>query len=290
MQGRFDDEAFFLSIEELLIESDFGSRTSLDIVKELRNHRHGKLKVETVEYCCLFRKFLKNAYSVADCKPDEQRCHFYLFMGVNGVGKTTTVSKMIHFLAARGHRDIVVAAADTFRAAAIEQLAIHSREHNVRLIKQDYGADPAAVVHDAISSAQSREDKIIITDTAGRMHTRSDLMEQLVKINRVITRTLDSDAVCYRLLVIDATTGQNAFSQAEAFQQALGVDALILSKYDSTAGGGILFPICDSLKIPVAYLGCGESPEDLIEFEPQAYVSRLLANVGPGILSAGKDI
>jgi fused signal recognition particle receptor len=196
-----------------------------------------------------------------------------MVVGVNGVGKTTTIAKLANRFRERG-RSVLVAAADTFRAAASEQLDIWAQRAGVAIIRTQQGADPAAVAFDAVQSAKSRGTEVVIVDTAGRLHTKSNLMEEMKKISRVMSRVI-AEAPHDVLLVIDATTGQNGLRQAEVFSQAVGVTGLVVTKLDGTAKGGIIFSIQEKLKIPVRFIGVGEGLDDLQPFDPKEFVEAL---------------
>ena len=198
-----------------------------------------------------------------------------LVIGVNGVGKTTTIGKLANALSKEGKK-VILAAADTFRAAAIEQLEIWADRSKCEIIKQKEGSDPAAVIYDAISAAKARHADVIICDTAGRLHNKKHLMDELAKINRVIDRELP-DASKEKLLVLDATTGQNAVNQAEQFRQATGITGIVLTKLDGTAKGGVVLAIKDGLGIPVKYIGVGEQIDDLQPFNPDAFADALFS-------------
>lgn len=268
------DEAYE-ELEDLLVEADLGARTTMQLSDQLRRHGGFKSREELI---AALRQLLIDSVTPAPLALEEDRLNVVLVLGVNGVGKTTTIAKIANGLQqgwAAGR--VVLAAGDTFRAAAVEQLTHHANRIGVRIVKQSTGADAGAVVHDAITSASTRGDRVVLADTAGRMHNRTDLVRELEKIHGIV-RKLTGEAANYRkLLVVDATTGQNAFHQAELFHQAVGVDAIVLSKYDSTARGGILVPIARELGIGCAWVGTGESYGDLYPFEPERYVDELLA-------------
>lgn len=197
-----------------------------------------------------------------------------LVIGVNGVGKTTTIGKLAHHLAGQGKR-VLLCAADTFRAAAADQLEIWANRSGVEIVRQDEGADPAAVVFDAISAARARKCDVILCDTAGRLHNKQNLMNELGKISKIITRELP-DASKESLLVLDATTGQNGLIQAKQFKEIAGVTGLVLTKLDGTAKGGIVVAVADTLQIPVKYIGVGEKIDDLMPFDSKAFVEALI--------------
>ncbi len=201
-----------------------------------------------------------------------------LVIGVNGVGKTTTIGKLANSLSKQGKK-VLLAAADTFRAAAIDQLDIWAKRSGCEIIKQNEGSDPAAVIFDAISAAKARNADVIICDTAGRLHNKKHLMDELSKINRIIDRELP-DAAKEKLLVLDATTGQNAVNQAEQFRQATGITGIVLTKLDGTAKGGVVLAIKEGLGIPVKYIGVGEQIDDLQPFDAKAFSRALFEKSG----------
>ena len=198
-----------------------------------------------------------------------------LVVGVNGTGKTTTIGKLAHAYKARGKK-VVLAAGDTFRAAAIDQLKQWGQRTGVDVVAHQQGADPGAVVFDALQAAEKRGADVLIIDTAGRLHTKANLMEELRKVNRIIQRKYP-DAPHEVLLVLDATTGQNAMPQAKYFTEAVGVTGIVLAKLDGTAKGGVIFSVCDQLRVPVRFVGTGEKPRDLTPFEPRQFVEALFA-------------
>jgi fused signal recognition particle receptor len=200
----------------------------------------------------------------------------WMIVGVNGTGKTTTVGKLASRLQGEGKK-VLICAADTFRPAAIEQLAVWAERSGVEMVKNRAGSDPSAVLHDALSAAEARRTDVVLVDTAGRLHTKSNLMQELEKMRRVAARKVGG-APHEVLLVLDATTGQNGLSQAREFLRATGVTGLVVTKLDGTAKGGVLFGIAEDLKIPVRYVGIGESIEDLVEFDPAVFVDSLFAD------------
>ncbi|MDQ3937498.1 MAG: signal recognition particle-docking protein FtsY, partial [Chloroflexota bacterium] len=208
-------------------------------------------------------------------KPAETVPAVVLVVGVNGTGKTTTIAKLAHRFSTRGAR-VLLAAGDTFRAAAIEQLQEWAGRVGVPVVAHAAGADPSAVVFDAMDAALARGTDVVIVDTAGRLHTKTNLMDELAKMRRTITKRVP-DAQPEVLFVLDATTGQNGLAQARSFHQAAGLNGIVLAKLDSTARGGICFAIEDALKVPVLFVGVGERPEDLLDFQPNAFVDALFA-------------
>ncbi|MBP5552663.1 MAG: signal recognition particle-docking protein FtsY, partial [Spirochaetales bacterium] len=231
------DQSFFDNLEDLLIEGDFGAKNAMLISDEV-NARKPKTEEE---FMAIVRELLEDKISCIELEPPKDELTVYLVLGVNGVGKTTSIAKMATYYKNEGYK-VVMAAADTFRAAAIDQLELHSQRTGVRIVRQENGSDPGAVIYDAISSAQARGDNLILCDTAGRMHNKENLVRELQKIDKVIRNRIRPENY-KKILVIDATTGQNSISQAQIFHEAVGIDALILPKYDSAAKAGALVQI-----------------------------------------------
>lgn len=268
------DDDFLEELEELLITSDIGVQTAMDLMASI--HRQAskitgpeELKKTLREEICAL---LGDATAPADTTPPHKP-HVIMVVGVNGVGKTTTIGKLAARSTEQG-QSVLITAADTFRAAAIEQLGIWAERANADFVKHKENSDPAAVVFDGMEAAVARGIDVVFIDTAGRLHTKVNLMEELKKIKRIITKKIP-DAPHEVLLVLDATTGQNAISQAKLFNEAIGVTGLALTKLDGTAKGGIVVSICQSLKIPLKHIGVGESVEDLQPFDPQKFVQAL---------------
>jgi fused signal recognition particle receptor len=275
--------AFFEQLEALLIEGDVGPAAAIQTVEELRIKARQK-RLDTKEECLEeVAGLLGASLEVESLMPVAGGLNLYLLLGVNGVGKTTTLAKLAHHYRSRyGLQKILFSAADTFRAAAIDQLSIHGRRMNIEVVSQAPGADPAAVIFDTISKGLSRAMELVLVDTAGRMHNRADLVRELSKIDKVIRGRIDG-AFYRKLLVLDATTGQNALVQAEIFHEAVGVDSLILAKYDSSAKGGVAIPIGRSLRLPFSFMGTGEKMEDLVPFNKASYLASLTGLLpGPG--------
>ena len=267
------DEDFFDELEELLISADIGVRTTEEILDDLREFvRDNRVKDCEVIKEELFR-MLRELIGESEPLKIDTKPSVILVIGVNGVGKTTSIGKISAELKSQGKK-VVVAAADTFRAAAAEQLTVWCDRAGVDIVKQSAGADPAAVVFDAINSAKSKGADILIIDTAGRLHNKKNLMEELAKINRVISRELP-DASRETLLVLDATTGQNAVVQAKEFKGAAEITGLILTKLDGTAKGGIVLSIKKELNIPVKFIGVGEKIEDMKPFNTDDFANAL---------------
>lgn len=277
-RGGGSDEAFYEELEDLLVEADFGASAAVNLVDELREHRRDKSgKLTREELIEELKNLIRPTLKSSDLTPDPEKLTLYLVLGVNGAGKTTTIAKMAHRFARFGSDKTVLAAGDTFRAAAIDQLEIHGKRVGARVVKQEHGSDPAAVIYDAINSADSRGDTLIIADTAWRMHNRTNLVKELSKIDRIIRERIGHNGIYRKLLVIDATTGQNGMRQAETFHESIGVDAVIMTKYDSTAKGGLVAAISRKLSLPFAFLGRGEGMDDLEPFNPEIYLDELLA-------------
>ena len=258
-----------------MILSDMGAETAMDTVEELRGRvKAGKIKTADEAREAL-RELLCEQLQVGETtlKLDSSPS-VALFIGVNGVGKTTTIGKLASQFKGEGKR-VLMAAADTFRAAAADQLEIWSERSGVEIVRQHEGADPAAVVFDAMTAAKARKADVVLVDTAGRLHNKQNLMNELNKISRVIDRELPG---CDRetLLVLDATTGQNGLIQAKQFKEAAGITGIVLTKLDGSAKGGIVVAIAKELQIPVKFVGVGEGIEDLMPFEPRAFVEAFI--------------
>ncbi len=267
------DEELLEELEELLIMSDVGVNATEEIIDNLRDQiKSGRLKEKEQVMDCL-KEILTEMIGEGEGLDLSGTPTVILVIGVNGAGKTTSIGKISNRLISSGKR-VVVAAADTFRAAAIDQLAVWCERSGAELVKQNEGSDPAAVVFDAISYAKRRNADVLIIDTAGRLHNKKNLMNELEKINRVIDRELPS-AVRENLLVLDATTGQNAILQAKEFRNAANITGLVLNKLDGTAKGGIVISIKSELDIPVKFVGVGEKIDDMQEFDSNEFVSAL---------------
>ncbi len=257
-----------------------GSAVTMEAVDELRSRARSKRLEGREEFLSALGEILSNYLQEYRLELDPERLNVFLVLGVNGVGKTTTIAKLAQYYrsdSTSDSEDVVLAAGDTFRAAAIDQLSLHGERLGIRTIKQAPGADPGAVIFDALESARSRGSRLVLADTAGRMHSKQNLVNELSKIDKII-RNRAADAAYKRILVIDATTGQNALRQAEIFHEAVGLDAVVLAKYDSTAKGGILVPIGKDLGIPCAFLGRGETYDSLVPFDTKTYVAELLGS------------
>lgn len=269
--GELNDE-FFEDLEYVLISSDIGAEASVEIIEEVKKQSK-KQKIKTGEdFKALLRKVM---IEMLNSTNDEEISYPALitFVGVNGVGKTTAIGKIANKFK-NEHKSVLMVAGDTFRAAASDQLTEWAKRVSVRIVKYSEGADPAAVVFDGISSAQAKHDDVVLVDTAGRLHNKSNLMEELKKIYKIINQKWQGDHKNY--LVIDATTGQNALSQVETFNEFVGIDGIVLTKLDGTAKGGIVFAIAKQFGIPVKYVGVGEGVDDLIEFNAEEFVNGII--------------
>ena len=274
------DEATLDELEEVLVTSDVGVTTTLDIIRLVEARVAQDSYVSTKELNAVIRDEM--ARLLLDHAPDRpadfdaplpHQPHVIMVVGVNGVGKTTTIGKLAYRYQQAG-RTVLLGAADTFRAAAIEQLDIWAERAGVPMVKQKHGSDPAAVAFDTLDSARRRDVDVVIVDTAGRLHTKGGLMDELSKIKRVMDRQIEG-APHEVLLVLDASTGQNALRQAEEFTKSVDVTGLVLTKLDGTAKGGIVIGISNEFKIPVKYIGVGEQIEDLQVFDRQRFVEAL---------------
>ena len=268
------DEDLFEELEEVLITSDVGYETSMELIERLRK----KIRLQKVTEVDKVRDVLKEV--ISEFMEDEEKTFevkkptILLIIGVNGVGKTTSIGKLAFKYNNEGKK-VILAAADTFRAAAIDQLEVWAKRAEVDIVRHQEGSDPAAVVYDALEAFKARNADVLLCDTAGRLHNKKNLMNELEKIRRVIDREF-GDANIYSLLVLDGTSGQNAVIQAKEFQKVAQLDGIILTKLDGTAKGGVVLSIKESLKIPVVYIGVGEAIEDLQDFDAKAFADALI--------------
>ena len=272
--SKLDDE-FYENLEEAMIMADVGVDTTLKAVEQLRNRTKAeKIKdVEGAKEC--MREILAEMMTVGDSGLDlSGKPAILLFIGVNGVGKTTTIGKLAAGLKAQGKK-VLLCAGDTFRAAAAEQLSVWAERAQVEIVKHEEGSDPAAVVFDAMNAARARRVDVVLVDTAGRLHNKTNLMNELNKISRIVARELP-DAAKEVLLVLDGTTGQNGLIQAKQFKEIAGVTAIALTKLDGTAKGGIVIAVADALQIPVKFVGVGEQADDLMPFSAKEFVEALI--------------
>ena len=269
--GEVDDELFD-DLTDILISCDIGVKSSLEIVEELRTSCHKK-KIRSAEGVKVELKAIIAQYFNDAPEIDIQYPAIITIIGVNGVGKTTTIGKMANYFKNQ-KKSVTLVAGDTFRAAASSQLTEWANRTKTRIIKHAEGADAAAVVFDGISSAKANKTDVLLVDTAGRLHTKTNLMEELKKIEKIIDREYP-DAHKYNLIVLDATTGQNALSQINAFDDYCNIDGIVLTKLDGTAKGGVIIAIEKEYRLPVVFVGTGESVEDLEKFNPKDFVDNL---------------
>jgi fused signal recognition particle receptor len=268
------DESLWDELEEVLISADVGMETTEKLINGTKQRvKDEKLKDGEQVRDALKKEMVKILTLPAGDIPSASPPRVTLVIGVNGSGKTTSIAKLA-YQAKNNGQSVILAAADTFRAAAIDQLRTWAERIGVEIVAHQPGADPGAVVYDAMAAAKSRQTQVLIIDTAGRLHTKFNLMEELKKIKKITAKT-DPSAPHEILLVLDATTGQNGLAQARNFTEATGVTGIFLAKLDGTAKGGIALAICDQLKIPVKYIGVGEHCEDMAAFDPQSFVDAL---------------
>lgn len=272
--GRALDDDFYEELEEAMLTADMGVTATEQILDEFKDEVYREKITDTEKAKNLLKRIMVD--SISYDIPDYDYPLVILLAGVNGVGKTTAIGKLANYFKSIG-KSVVVAAADTFRAAASDQLEVWADRANVRIIKHKEGSDPASVVFDAISSAKARGDDVILVDTAGRLHNKKNLMDELKKIHKVVIRELpNADYRSY--IVLDATTGQNALSQVEIFSEAIDIDGIILTKLDGTAKGGVVMAISAEQEIPVVFVGVGEKIDDLLPFDPEEFVDAIFEN------------
>lgn len=273
------DEELLQELEEILISADLGVETTLEIIEQLKLRAREAKSDGTEQIYEWLREALSKCLVPMEAPPKlrlDGQPTVILVLGVNGSGKTTSIAKLAQHLREQGLEKIVIAAADTFRAAAIEQLEVWAERVEARLIRHQAGADPGAVAFDATDYALKNGQQVLLIDTAGRLQTKHNLMEELKKIRKVVEKRLGRE-IDERLLVLDATIGQNALSQARLFHEAVPLTGLVVTKLDGTAKGGVIVPIAKELKIPIKFIGVGETAEDLKEFKGSEFVEALLA-------------
>ena len=272
--SRKIDEAFFEELEDTLIEGDLGARLTDEIIETLRKEAKAKNLVEAADLQNLMKELLSQYIHAYDVELKDG-LNVFMILGVNGVGKTTSIAKMAKWYTKKGEK-VLLAAADTFRAAAVDQLDIHAERLGMRIVKQKMGSDPGAVVYDAVTSAIAQGDDLVLADTAGRMHNKENLMRELQKMDKSVKGRGVKGENYKKFIVIDATTGQNGLSQAMLFNQAVKLDGVILTKYDSAAKGGALVQIGKNLGIPIAFVGTGEGYDDIHPFDKEEYLNALI--------------
>ncbi|MBM3724253.1 MAG: signal recognition particle-docking protein FtsY [Acidobacteria bacterium] len=279
ISGRKEIDAELLDeLEYSLITADIGVRTAADILESIRQRVDRHLVGDASEIRALIRQHLLDVLQASDQPPRRaaEPPTVIMVVGVNGAGKTTTVGKLAYRLRDQGH-GVLLCAADTFRAAAIEQLEVWAERNSVDIIRQKSGADPSAVVFDSLQAARARRADYVLVDTAGRLHTKDNLMAELEKMRRTAARVVP-DAPHEVLLVLDATTGQNGLEQARRFTESSGVTGIVLTKLDGTAKGGVVVAITRELGLPIRYIGVGEQIDDLLPFEPEKFIESLFEN------------
>lgn len=273
-KSRKIDESFFEELEDTLIEGDLGAKLTDEIIETLRQEAKENKLQEATELQMKMKEILSRYVKAYDFDLDDE-LSVWMILGVNGVGKTTTIAKMAKYFTNKGEK-VLLAAGDTFRAAAVDQLEIHADRLGMRIVKQNTGSDPGAVIYDAITSAYAHRDTLILADTAGRMHNKENLMKELQKMDKVIKAKNVAPDHYKKFLVIDATTGQNGLSQAMLFNQAVALDGVILTKYDSAAKGGALVQIGKFLNLPVVFVCTGEGYDDIKPFDKDEYLNSLM--------------
>ena len=269
--GKIKDD-FYEELEEILISSDVSVSVAIEIVDEIKDTVKAEKCKEEAKVIELLKEELKSTLSYAD-KIEIKTPAVIMIVGINGVGKTTSIGKLANKFINEG-KSVTIAAGDTFRAAASDQLTVWAERAGARIIKHSEGADASAVVFDAVSSCKSKNTDLLIVDTAGRLHTKSNLMEELKKMARVVDREY-KEANFYKLMVLDATTGQNASSQVKVFRDAVGLDGIILTKLDGTAKGGFIISLSYEQEIPVVYVGTGEKIDDIQDFNPDEFIEAM---------------
>ena len=272
--GGVMNDDFYDELEYILLSSDVGAATTERILDELRDAVDEKLIRDRSKAKDELKRLMVEILTEPEV-PEYEYPLVIMVSGVNGVGKTTAMGKLAKKFKKEGH-DVLLVAADTFRAAAADQLTVWAERAGVRIVKQAEGADPAAVVFDALTSAKAKKNDVILIDTAGRLHNKKNLMDELGKISRIVTREMP-DAMYLNYIVLDATTGQNALSQVDVFNEVVDIDGIILTKLDGTAKGGVVFAITNELEVPVVYVGVGEGIDDLELFDPESFVDEILA-------------
>ena len=271
--GKKVDDTFFDDLTDALVEGDLGVKTAFQLTEDLQEICAQKHLSDEADIRAELKAMLRGLTKSVELAPPPGKVSVYMLLGVNGVGKTTTAAKLARHFARTGN--VILAAADTFRAAAEEQLEMHGARLGIRVVSHQHGSDPSSVVFDAADAARAKGGALVLADTAGRLHNKDNLVRELQKIDRIARKKADEG--CYKkLLVIDATTGQNAVRQTEVFHEAVGVDAVVLTKYDSTAKGGVAFAVGKEFGIPVAFVCTGEGYDDIRPFDPVSYTDEFL--------------
>ena len=276
-KGKNQNEEFFEDLTDSLIEGDIGAKTAFEISDTLEQNCKKNHITEQKEIVQELKNILLSYVKDINLEPDltEQKTNIWMILGVNGVGKTTSVAKLGLWFKNKGVENTILASADTFRAAAIEQLEMHGNKIGLRVVSHQHGSDPAAVVYDAAEACRSKGTGLVLADTAGRLHNKENLVRELQKIDKICREKASGG--CYKkILVVDATTGQNALRQAEVFNEAVGLDAMILTKYDSTAKGGVAVSVGKELGLPVAFVCNGEKYENIALFNAEEYINEFL--------------
>lgn len=269
------NEEFYEELTDMLVEGDVGAKSSFEIVDQLEEICSKEKITDQKKIIEKLKEILLPFVQQVELKPEDGKVNVWMILGVNGVGKTTSVAKMAQWFKDKGQQNLVLASSDTFRAAAIEQLAMHAEKVGVRVVSHQHGSDPSAVVFDAADAVRAKGEGLVLADTAGRLHNKENLVKELQKIDRTCRQKADEG--CYKkIIVIDATTGQNAMRQVEVFNEAVGVDAVILTKYDSTAKGGVAISLGKEMKIPVAFICTGEKYKDISIFNSEDYINEFL--------------
>lgn len=269
------NEEFFDDLADAMIEGDIGAKLSMELIDALESDCKKEKVYDQEKILLKLKETLSPCVKGIDLKVEPGKTNIWMLLGVNGVGKTTSAAKIALLQKNAGLENLVLSASDTFRAAAVDQLSMHGQRLGIRVVAHQMGSDPAAVVFDAADSITSKGGGLVIADTAGRLHNKENLVRELEKIDR-ICRQKASEGCYKKLLVLDATTGQNALRQAEVFNEAVGVDAIVLTKYDSSAKGGIAITIGKEMNVPVAFVCTGEGYDDIALFEPEKYLNEFL--------------
>lgn len=272
---KSQDQDFFDDLADALIEGDIGAKNSMEIVDTLQEICKDEKIVDQDKIILKLKELLSKYVKSVNFIPEKNKVNVWMLLGVNGVGKTTTCAKIANLLKSSGFENIVMSASDTFRAAAIEQLCYHGEKVGIRVVNHQHGSDPSSVVFDAAESIKAHGGGIVLADTAGRLHNKENLVHELEKIDRICRQK--ADEACYKkLLIIDSTTGQNALRQTEVFNEAIGVDAVVMTKYDSTAKGGVAISIGKDFGIPVFYVCTGETYSDISLFNEEEYLNNFI--------------